>query len=180
MARPNGILLSKAAFSELPSHERLRCRTRPLLALPGVAGRVEVFDFEWRDVLRFPTRVRIEETGEEIALPDQPTITFGRLRLMDGAPANDIVLTLPDFERTQLISRWHFELRREPTGFVLRSVSNQLTEVNGVPVAKGQERPITVGSAVTLSRVMTLRFLSSESGHADDTVSIMIPVPPGP
>ena len=77
--------------------------------------------------------------------------------------------------RTQQISRWHFELRRDSDGFVLRSRSTRPTEVNGIPVLRGQEYPVRVGAAVTLSGVITLRFLSSEAASADDTVSILRP-----
>jgi len=175
-ARPQAIVLSRAAFLELSNPDRLRCHALPRVTLEGVAEAIEIVDFEWRDTTRFPTRVQIEETGEELLLPDQPTITFGRLRHMDGAPANDIVLALPDPDRTRQISRWHFELRREAGGFVLRSRSARPTQVNGAHVQKGEERPVSVGSAVTLSGgVITLRFLSSEPSHADDTVSIPRP-----
>jgi class 3 adenylate cyclase len=175
-ARPQAIVLSKAAFLELSNADRLRCHALPPATLAGVTDPVEVIDFEWRDTIRFPTRVRVEETGEERPLPDQSTITFGRLRYMDGVPANDIVLTLPDSDRTQQISRWHFELRREPGGFVLRSGSTRPTLVNGVPVVKGHAHPISVGSSVTLSGVLTLRFLSSQPALTDDTVTVQRPV----
>jgi len=175
VARPQAIIMSRVAFQELPNPERLRCHALPRVALEGVADPIEVVDFQWRDTTRFPTRVHVEETGQQIPLPDQPTITFGRLRHMDGASANDIVLALPDPERTQQISRWHFELRRDPDGFVLRSRSARPTEVNGTPVLRGQEYPVRVGAAVTLSGVITLRFLSSETTTADDTVSIIRP-----
>jgi class 3 adenylate cyclase len=175
-ARPQAIVLSKAAFLELSNVDRLRCHVLASMTLAGVPDPVDLIDYEWRDTVRFPTRVRIEETGEELPLPDQSTITFGRLRYMDGVPANDIVLSLPDPDQTQQISRWHFELRREPGGFVLRSASARPTLVNGVPAVKGQAHPISVGASVTLSGVITLRFLSSQPSLTDDTITVQLPV----
>jgi predicted component of type VI protein secretion system len=60
---------------------------------------------------------------------------------------------------TRQISRWHFELRRYPDGFVLRNISQGQTEVDGVPVPKGSELRIQVGSVVRVARVLTLTFL---------------------
>jgi class 3 adenylate cyclase len=174
MASPQRILLTRAAFLQLSQTDRLRCRALSPVALSGIAERVDVLDFEWRDPTRFPTSVLIQETGEEIALPDQPTIAFGRLGYMDGMAANDIVLALPDSSHTQQISRWHFDLRREATGLVLRSLSNRPTEVDGVLVPKGHEHPVTVGSKVRLSGVITLSFAFGGFGATDDTTSIAL------
>jgi predicted component of type VI protein secretion system len=103
------------------------------------------------------------ETGEEIPLPAQDTITFGRLKERNGIVANDVVLTLPDPEQNKSISRWHFELRRGETGFVLRSVTEQSTEVDGVALPKAGEAPIRLGTKVTLAKVLTLEFLGESS-----------------
>jgi pSer/pThr/pTyr-binding forkhead associated (FHA) protein len=107
--------------------------------------------------------VRIDETAQELPLPHRDTISFGRLREHDGAPANDIVLALPDPTLTQQISRWHMELRRKADGFTLRPVSNGLTEVDGQIVPKGGEVPIRIGTVVRLSRVITLKFMVDPS-----------------
>jgi predicted component of type VI protein secretion system len=64
------------------------------------------------------------------------------------------------------VSRWHFELRRQPTGFVLRQLSNQTTEVDGQAVPAGGEVPIKDGSMVRLGRVMTLTFKSTARAKA--------------
>jgi predicted component of type VI protein secretion system len=71
------------------------------------------------------------------------------------------VLTLPDEHKAKQVSRWHFELRRQPTGFVLRQLSSQTTEVDGQTVAAGGEVPIKDGSVVRLGKVMTLTFKST-------------------
>ena len=58
------------------------------------------------------------------------------------------------------ISRRHFELRSEPEGFVLRLLTSQPTEVDGVRLQRDQECPIRPGSTVRLARVMSLEFTS--------------------
>jgi predicted component of type VI protein secretion system len=69
------------------------------------------------------------------------------------------VLLLPD-DTDAKISRWHFELRRHPGAFMLRPVSEQLTELDGQLIAKGAEAPIRPGSVVKVGRVLTLEFVS--------------------
>ena len=59
----------------------------------------------------------------------------------------------------QKISRWHFELRRGEHGFLLRSVTDSPTEVDGTTLAKTAEAPIKPGSKVRLAKVLTLEFL---------------------
>lgn len=79
------------------------------------------------------------------------------------------MLALPDKTLTQQISRWQFELKRGPQGFVLRSVTDQLTEVDGVVLSKGQELPIRPGVLVRVAKVLTLEFLAEEQNAALDT-----------
>ncbi len=111
-----------------------------MVTLKGVAEPLSLMVLEWRDKSRFAARVKIvEEPGEEHVLPALDTITFGRLRDQAGVPANDIVLQLREKEKGLRVSRWHFELRRQPDGFLIRSVTNQATEVDGTALAKGQE-----------------------------------------
>jgi adenylate cyclase len=173
-ANSGEIRLTKAAFMELPVAHRLRCRRLAPLALKGIAEPVEVVTLRWRDTTRFPTVIRVEETGEEIRLPEHDRITCGRLRELNGLRANDIVLVLPDPELTQRISRWHFELTREPEGMRLRVVSTRPTEVDGRPLAKDAEVPVANGTVVRLSQVMTLHFLSDEADESsgDETIAL--------
>jgi class 3 adenylate cyclase len=159
-AMPGEIRLTRDAFQELPSGYRLRACPLPAVELKGIARPVTVFALDWRDPGAFPDAVRIEETGQEIVLPNQDTIRFGRLKESDGVPANDIVLVLADETATRKISRWHFELRRSPDAFMLRSVSQQPTEVDGRLVARGTEVAIKPGSTVRVGRVLTLQFFS--------------------
>jgi class 3 adenylate cyclase len=161
------IRISKATFSELSKELRLRCVGLPPATLKGVARPVEMMTLEWLDRNRFPTRFRIKESGEELPLPPQDTITFGRLREQNGILANDVVLAVPDKGLTQQVSRWHFELRRHPEGFKLRSVTDQATEVDGAPVAKGEEVRLTTRSVVRVGKVMTVEFLP-DPGVVDD------------
>src|SRR5438876_8852812 len=90
---PGEIRLSKAAFRELSTDKRLRCKGLPLVTMKGIAEPQELMILEWRDRSVFPSRFRVVETGEEIALPAQDTITFGRLKERNGIVANDVVLT---------------------------------------------------------------------------------------
>jgi hypothetical protein len=174
-ATPGEIRLTKEAFQELPNS--LRLRTQPLapVELRGIPRLVSVFALDWRDHDAFPDAVRIVETGQSIQLPHQNTIRFGRLKETDdGLPANDIVLLLPDETSSRKISRWHFELRRNPSAFILRSVSEQPTEVDGLSLGKGGEALIKPGSVVRVGRVLTLEFFSdsvaSAPGSADATL----------
>ncbi len=170
--QPNEIRITKGAFLELAIQQRLRCRSLVPASITGVNHPLDVFTFEWEDPERFPRAVVIEETGECIELPPQAIITFGRLRDMNGTKANDIVLAHKDSSLAQQISRWHFELRRAPEGISIRSVSTQLTEVNGRPLAKGEEVSISGGTVVRLSNVMSLRFISGISNTPSENSEV--------
>ena len=159
-AQVGEIRLTRAAFLELSPDLRLRCRRLPSLAIKGFADPVELMRLEWRDPDRFPGAVRIHETGEEILLPDKEVVTFGRLRQIDGVEANDVILTLPDPELANQISRWHFELRREASGLVLHAVSTRPLEVDGRPLNRGDRAPVEAGTTVRVARVVTLTFVS--------------------
>jgi class 3 adenylate cyclase len=168
-AEAGELWLTRDAFMELPGSLRLRCRSLPATPLKGFAEPPELLVFDWRDRSRFPVAVRIEETGEEIRLPNRDTLSFGRLRDRDGVTANDVVLTLPDRRRSLQISRWHFELRRRPDGFVLRPISQQPTEVDGVEVPVGDEVPVRPGTTVLLSHTVTLTFVGARTGTTSST-----------
>lgn len=152
------IRLTRAAFQELSPANRLRCGNVHMEEMKGIGRPVEVMTLEWRDTSLFPANVMVLETREEFPLPDQDVISFGRLREMKGMPANDIVLEPRDPKLAMQISRWHFELRRRPEGYVLRPLSDQITEVDGILVPKGQEMPVRPGNTVRLARVLTLLF----------------------
>jgi class 3 adenylate cyclase len=162
-AEASSIRVTKAAYMELASARRLRCKALPSVELKGIANPVEIFEFAWREPLSFPTTVLVEETGQVHKLPHDSTVTFGRLAEHDGKRANDIILTLPDEAQLARISRWHFELRRQPDGFYLRPVSEQTTEVDGVAVTRGGQVIIRPGSKVRLGGVMTLVFFSEQT-----------------
>ena len=172
---PGEIRLTRGAFLELEPQKRLRCHGLPQVALKGITEPVEILRFEWRDATRYPVRVRIRETGEEIPLPQQDLIAFGRLREQNGILANDVVLSLPDPYLAQQVSRWQFELRRRSDGFVMRAVSDQPNWVDGELVPKGAEVAIKPGSVVQVAKVMTLDFLGEvpkvdTSGAGDTTL----------
>ncbi len=152
------IRLTRAAFLEFSPNFRLRCRNIKQVEMKGIGRPVEVLTLEWRDTSQYPSHVLFHETGQEFPLPDQDVISFGRLREMRGMPANDIILELPDERQTLQISRWQFELRRRPEGFLLRPVSDQVTEVDGVAVSKGQDVPLLPGMRVRVARLLTLEF----------------------
>jgi class 3 adenylate cyclase len=165
---PGEIRITEAAFRELPPSRRLACRGIGQVALKGVPEPVPLMSLEWRDKSRFSSRLRVVETGEELPIPPQDTITFGRLRDQGGVQANDVVLQLREREKGLRISRWHFELRRVEGGFLLRSVTDQSTEVDGQPVARGQEVLLRTDSRVVLAGVMTIDFLPEVTRQTDE------------
>jgi len=156
------IRLSKDAFFACTETEyRLKCRPLAPVALKGIERPAELLVLDWRDHSLFPSTVRFE-TGEEIPLPEQDIITFGRLKEKDGLPANDIVLRCADEKQTLQISRWHFELRRQSEGFVLRVLSDSPTQVNGIALAKGGIHPIRPGDTVRVGNALSLWFPAYE------------------
>jgi predicted component of type VI protein secretion system len=71
------------------------------------------------------------------------------------------------------VSRRHFELRAQPDGYLLKALTSQSTEVDGVTMQRDQELPIRPGSCVKLADVMTLDFASpslADEGTIDATL----------
>ncbi len=158
-ASPGEIRLSHEAFGACTDVRlRIKCRRLKVTALKGIEKPVELLALDWHDPQLFPASVRFPD-GTELPLPSHDLIRFGRLKEQDGLPANDVVLQVTDPADTNRISRWHFELKRRSSGFVLRPVSEALTEVDGKPVAKGGEAPIQPGTIVKVGGVLTLEFL---------------------
>lgn len=171
------IRLTREAVKELRALRRLACHALPPAALKGIPEPVETFVLEWRDIDLFPIAFRVQETGEEVTLHGQDIISCGRLKEKDGVLANDMVLALPDRNLTQRISRWHFELRRQPNGLFLRQVSEGSTQVNGTTVHKGQQVPIRAGDSVRVANVMTLTFIAARSRRSPgETTVYSVPV----
>jgi class 3 adenylate cyclase len=160
------IRLTLAAFRELPKDQKQRCLPMPPMSLKGIPGVVELAVLPWHDRSLFPVSVRVIETGKVLPLPDADVITFGRMRNDGAGVSGDVVLEAPDPAATHTISRFHFELRRRSDGFVLRSTSDRLTEVDGVAVPKGDEARIGPGSAVRVSRALTLVFVGAPGADA--------------
>lgn len=164
-AGPGEVRLTTGAYTDLTDIPlRLRCRRVRDVELKGLKQPVDLFTLIWQDPLRFPSLVRFED-GSELPLPPQDVIRFGRLREQDGVAANDIVFNMADQHVLARISRWHFELHRRWQGFLLRSVTSAITEVDGRPVARGEEVPVLPGTKVRLGGVVTVEF-----GHARETV----------
>lgn len=162
------IRLTRELFHELGSAARVLCQPVGQVELKGVSRAVEVLRLEWRDRSQFPTQLRLEPSGEVIDLPAQDIISFGRLREHEGSPANDVVLTHPDPQLARHISRWHFELRRGPQGYCLRSLSDTVTEVNGAPAPKGQDVPVKPGARIQLAGALALVLLPPSSVATED------------
>jgi class 3 adenylate cyclase len=160
-AKPGEIRLTREAFQELKTIGRLMCTPLPPVELKGVPRPVELMVMDWRDPALFPDRVAIEETKEELALPQLDTIAFGRLQPDQGNQGNDIVLQHSDPEKSKKISRWQFELRRHPDGFVLHQISDSSTEVDGVLVPRGGQAHVRQGTLVKVGAVLTLVFKSN-------------------
>jgi class 3 adenylate cyclase len=162
-ANPGEIRMSRDAFLGIGSPQlRLKCSMLPPVMLKGIGKAADLLVLDWRDRALFPVSVRFE-TGEEVRLPEQDIISFGRLKDLDGVLANDVVLEAADKSRTQQISRWHFELRRHPDGFHLKSVGSALTEVDGAALAAGQEVAIRPGTTVRVANCLTLQFVGAVS-----------------
>ena len=179
-AEPGGICLTRQVFLEFDPALRLLCQALGTRELKGVAQPVELLELDWRDPAAFPRRILIEETGLQIALPQQDIVSFGRLHEPEGARANDVVLAHPDPARTRQISRWHFELRRAPEGLRLRTLSDGITTVDGKPVGRGVELPVRSGTRIGVAETLTLRLAGRHSGDADDDVDTTLRKPGAP
>ena len=163
------IRLTREVFQDLALTHRLNCRAVGPVDLKGVSRQVELLALDWRDHLIFPTQVRIEETTEELSLPQRDIISFGRLREHEGTLANDVVLAPADPLQANQISRWHFELHRFPDGFRLRPLSQGVTEVDGEPIMKGSEVMVKPGAKIRVARVLTLTLLSPPRNVHEDS-----------
>jgi len=170
-ARPGEMRLTRDVFQQLAPAQRMKCRPLEPVDLKGLGRQVELLAFEWRDRTVFPTRVRFEDSREEIELPAQDIVSFGRLREHEGTSANDVVLATSDPALARQISRWHFELRRFVDGYRLRTVSDGVTEVDGVPVQKGTEVPVRPGATIRVARVLTLVLVSPQQVLAEDSAA---------
>lgn len=157
-AEPGQIRLSRELFQELDPERRRACHPIGSVELRGAVRPMEMLLLEWHDRSNYPGLVVVRETQQRIVLPQRDIVSFGRLEVVEGMTANDIVLALPDPEHTRQISRWHFELRRRPGGYLLRSVTHQSTVVDGAELRNGQEVMLEPDSTVELAGVMTLDF----------------------
>ncbi len=173
-AEPGTVYLTRQVFQELDPGLRLYCHAVGARELKGVNHPVELLEMDWRDPAAFPRRVKIDETGQEIDLPQQDIITFGRLPDHDGTRANDIILTHPQPDRARQISRWHFELHRGADGMHLRALTQSVTSVDGKPVDKGIDVPVCSGSQIRVANVLTLRLLGDPQAGDDATGRTMI------
>jgi class 3 adenylate cyclase len=182
-AQPGQIRLSRELSTQLDLDQRQSCRPLPSVPLKGITRPVELLDLPWRDSTRFPGQVLIHESGECLNLPPLDTLCFGRGEASQAPGIHDIVLAVPDAMATRQISRRHFELYSRAEGYVLKAVSSQPTEVDGVVIQRDQEWPITPGSVVRLARVATLEFLSTSPAdreEADGTMYSPSPAKPLP
>jgi class 3 adenylate cyclase len=174
-ARASEIRLSRDLFQELSADLRHLCRPLGQVNLKGITRSVELMALLWRDPARFPSQVVIRESGERIVLPAQDTVCFGRGETVDLTTANDVALSLPDALAARQVSRRHFELRARPDGYLLKALTSQPTEVDGVTLQRDQEVPIRPGTCVKLADVMTLDFVSpslADEGAIDETLGV--------
>jgi class 3 adenylate cyclase len=158
--RAQEIIVTHEALKELPKQYRAMCRPLDPIQPLGLSHPIEVFQFAWRNT-EMPKQIHVQETGQRIAIPDKPIVSCGRPSQHQTSPPNDVVLDLQDPLLTRRISRWHVELRQEDDRLFLCSVSDQPTEVDGIPLKKGERVELKCGSAVRLSNVMTLQFEST-------------------
>ena len=173
-ARASEIRLSRDLFQELSLDLRHQCRPLGPVNLKGIARGVDLMALLWRDPARFPSHVVIRESGERISLPSQDTVCFGRGEQADRTSANDVALGLPDALMARQVSRRHFEIRAQPGGYLLKALTSQSTEVDGMTMQRDQELPIRPGSCIKLADVMTLDFVSpslADEGTIDATLA---------
>jgi len=164
-ASPREVCLSTEAFQELPGVLRAKCVRLPAVALKGVAAPVDLHVLSWRERRVVPSLARLVECEAVLPLPAKDVISFGRLEHTDGeGPAgNDIVLRTPEPAGTARISRWHFELRRQPSGLVLRAVTDRPTVVGDKVLQKGEEVRVGAGTVVRVSDVLSVELLGDEA-----------------
>ena len=179
-ADAGGVCLTRQVFLEFGPAMRVLCRPIGTRELKGVAQPVELLELDWRDPTAFPRHVLIEETGQQIALPPQDIVSFGRLHEPDGPRANDIVLSHPDPERTRQISRWHFELRRAPDGLRLRTLSDGVTTIDGQPVDRGIDIPVRRGTRIGVAETLTLCLVGATRAATDADVDTTLRRPGTP
>jgi hypothetical protein len=182
-------LCARIAASADPGQIRLsrdclpRAGHRPAPALPaagrrgtqGPAGRWSCCRWTGWTASASRWRCACARPASASMLPLQDIVSFGRMDIIEGMSANDVVLTLPDGLATRQISRWHFELRRRPAGYLLRSVTSHPTLVDGQLLQRGDEVAIAPGSVVSLSGVMTLDFIGTsrlDGTRSDETMVI--------
>jgi class 3 adenylate cyclase len=167
-ANAGEIRLSRDALQGLnDTRLRLKCRRLPAVTLKGIDPPTELLTLDWHDRAIFPARVRFED-GTVLPLPSQDIVRFGRLEELDGVRVNDIVLNIMDPSHRNRVSRWHFELHRGLAGFMLRSVSEAPTEVDGQRVSKGEEAAVRQGTHVRVGGVLTLEFLGAPTSEETD------------
>lgn len=164
------IRLTQEAFRELAGARRICCRPLAPIELKGIPRPVSTLILDWRDPNLFPAAFRIEETSSVSRLPSQDIIGFGRLKENNGIPANDVVLTHPDPNQNNRISRWQFELRRDAEGLFLHQISDtSITEVDGAAVPQGKRMQIKPDTEVRIGRALTLHFFSGHTPGSDET-----------
>lgn len=162
------ISVSREAFSELSSNLRSRCGEFTTHNVKGIAQPVEVAFVEWRDLIRFPNRIFIQEMNQEVPIdPNMTVITVGRQLGREGRAGNDIVIRLPEIELTSRISRFQLEIHRTSSGITVRSVTDQEVVVDGKKISRNEVAPVKVGSNAVLSNVATLHFLGAAAGASD-------------
>ena len=167
-ANPGEIRLSKDAFFAISeTMHRLKCRPLPPLTLKGFDRPADLMVLNWRDARSCPASV-VLETGQEYPIPDQDIVSFGRLKEQAGFPANDIVLECQDESKSMQISRWHFELRRNSEGYVIRSVTSVPTKLNEQLLSKGDELAVRPGDCVRVGNVLSVVFKAPESALLDE------------
>jgi adenylate cyclase len=158
-AEQSEIRITREAFGALTDAQlRLKCRRLGAVALKGLERPTELLAVDWLDRDRFPVAFRLGD-GPDQLLPHREVIRFGRLRDQDGMIANDVVLATSDSQETNRISRWHFELHRRGEGFVLRTVTDAPTELDGRTLAKGEEAAVRPGSRIRVGGVLTIELL---------------------
>jgi len=170
-AGPGEMLISEGAIARTSLGLQTLSATKGRLVDVNIVPQT-LYELPWRHERDNPVAVIIEHTRQEVLLPKQDIISFGRLSVHnDGSVANDIVLRHPDRTVHLAISRCHFELRRTLDGYNIHVLSNQATVIDGRIAAKGTVEPLKAPVNVTIADCVTLRFIAAHEEADPDAMT---------
>ena len=116
-SRPGEIRITRQVYPSCRGAMRIRCKPlRP--SSSGIEHKVIPMELIWWDPSRFPECVRIENSGEQLQRRPGHDQLWPRQRARWGQSQRHRHQSSRKSDSTTWVSRWHFELRRRPDGFV--------------------------------------------------------------